>query len=241
MHAASEERDWPSRKWTGGEFHAFGVVTQSVALRVWAAVDWTGGRATFAAMSGDETAGAEVERKPGGSLNIDTKWIIGTGIGIVAAILTTGVGLAALMVSLIGGVNTRIDDVRTDLTGQIDGVNTRIDDVRTDLTGQIGGVNTRIDDVRTDMREMRQDIRGMRAGSGDSNADADPPGGVNTVRTSLRLLASCLVDLNTGMQRATLRMARAAQGAPAGDVGGPRLEGLPENCTGWIRQIQEGP
>ena len=43
------------------------------------------------------------------------RWIVGTGIGIVAAILTTGVGLAALMVSLIAGVNTRIDDVRGEL------------------------------------------------------------------------------------------------------------------------------
>ena len=36
----------------------------------------------------------------------DTKWLVGAGIGIGAAILTTGVGLAALMVSLIGGVHS---------------------------------------------------------------------------------------------------------------------------------------
>lgn len=34
-------------------------------------------------------------------MSTETKWIVGTGI--VAAILTTGVGLATLMISLIAG------------------------------------------------------------------------------------------------------------------------------------------
>jgi hypothetical protein len=37
-------------------------------------------------------------------MNADTKWIVRTGPGIVVAVVTTGVALAALMVSLIAGV-----------------------------------------------------------------------------------------------------------------------------------------
>ena len=69
-------------------------------------------------------------------MSTDTKWIVGTGIGIVAAILTTGVGLAALMVSLIAGVNTRIDDVRGELR-----------DFRTEVNVRMEGFDTRLRNV----------------------------------------------------------------------------------------------
>ena len=68
----------------------------------------------------------------------DTKWIIGTVV-VLAGLLATQ------FAAQIAGVNTRIDDVRTDLTAQI--------------TGQIAGVNARIDDVgaRMDRIETRMD------------------------------------------------------------------------------------
>ena len=50
-------------------------------------------------------------------MSADTKWVVGTGIGIVAAIVTTGVALAALMVSLIAGVNGRLERIETDVRG----------------------------------------------------------------------------------------------------------------------------
>ena len=59
-----------------------------------------------------------------------------SGIGIVAAILTTGVGLAALMVSLIAGVNTRIDDARGELR-----------EFRTEVNGRMEGFDTRLRNV----------------------------------------------------------------------------------------------
>ena len=69
-------------------------------------------------------------------MGTDTRWIVGTGVGIVVAILTTGVGLAALMVSLIAGVNARIDDVRgelrefgTEVNGRMEGFDTRLRNV----------------------------------------------------------------------------------------------------------------
>ena len=68
----------------------------------------------------------------------DTKWIIGTVV-VLAGLLATQIA------AQIAGVNTRIDDVRTDLTAQI--------------TGQIAGVNARIDDLsaRVDRIETRMD------------------------------------------------------------------------------------
>ena len=71
-----------------------------------------------------------------GCVGTDTKWIVGTGIGIVVAILTTGVGLAALMVSLIAGVNARIDDVRGELR-----------EFRTEVNGRMEGFDTRLRNV----------------------------------------------------------------------------------------------
>ena len=50
-------------------------------------------------------------------MNADTKWIVGTGLGIVVAVVTTGVALAALMVSLITGVNSRLERIETDVRG----------------------------------------------------------------------------------------------------------------------------
>ena len=76
-------------------------------------------------------------------MSSDTKWIVGTGIGIVLAILTTGVGLAALMISLITGMNSRIDDVST-----------RIDDVRGELRGFRTEVNVRIESFDTRLRSV---------------------------------------------------------------------------------------
>ena len=50
-------------------------------------------------------------------MNAETKWIVGTGLGIVVAVVTTGVALAALMVSLIAGVNSRLERIETDVRG----------------------------------------------------------------------------------------------------------------------------
>ena len=59
-------------------------------------------------------------------MSTDTKWIIGTGIAVITAIVGTGGVLAGLLLTQIGGVNARIDDLRDDMS-----------------------------DVRDDMREIR--------------------------------------------------------------------------------------
>ncbi len=76
-------------------------------------------------------------------MSSDTKWIVGTGIGIVGAILTTGVGLAALMISLIAGVNTRVDDVRGELR-----------DFRTEVNARMEGFDARMEGFDARLRNV---------------------------------------------------------------------------------------
>lgn len=73
-------------------------------------------------------------------MSSDTKWLIGTGVAIVATIVGSAVAIITVVVTLVGDVRADLRDIRTDLTA---------------LTAQVAGVNTRIDDVRADLRDMR--------------------------------------------------------------------------------------
>ena len=89
---------------------------------------------------------------------------------IVRSIIGTGIGLATLLLMLIGlmvqqnaAMNARIDDLNTSVNARIDdvntGVNARIDDLNT-------SVNARIDDLRSEMNrrldDLQEDIRELR-------------------------------------------------------------------------------
>ena len=89
-------------------------------------------------------------------MSSDTKAIIGTivGTGLVVAGL-----LAGVMYTLIAGLNTRIDDVRTGLTAQIASLNTRIDD----LAGRMDGIDTRLDRIETRMDRIETRLDGFDA------------------------------------------------------------------------------
>lgn len=78
---------------------------------------------------------------------------------IVRSIIGTGIGLATLLLMLIGlmvqqsaAMNARIDDLNTGVNARIDDVNTsvnaRIDDLRSEM-------NRRLDDLQEDIRELR--------------------------------------------------------------------------------------
>ena len=86
----------------------------------------------------------------------DTKAIIGT---IVAA----AVSLGGLLSAQFAGVNTRIDDLRTEL---ID----RIDTVKTDLSNEIATVKADLSadnaDIRTDLRRMDDRLRAVEIAFG---------------------------------------------------------------------------
>ena len=64
------------------------------------------------------------------SMSADAKWIVGTGTGIVAVILATGVGLAGLIVSQHAGIYARMDsfDARMDrIEDRMDRIEDRLD------------------------------------------------------------------------------------------------------------------
>ena len=86
----------------------------------------------------------------------DTKAIIGT---IVAA----AVSLGGLLSVQFAGVNTRIDDLRTEL---ID----RIDTVKADLSNEIATVKADLSadnaDIRTDLRRMDDRLRAVEIAFG---------------------------------------------------------------------------
>ena len=82
----------------------------------------------------------------------DTKAIIGT---IVAA----AVSLGGLLSVQFAGVNTRIDDLRTELTGRIDAVVVEIATVKADLSADNA-------DIRNDLRRMDDRLRAVEIAFG---------------------------------------------------------------------------
>ena len=86
----------------------------------------------------------------------DTKAIIGT-------IVVAAVALGGLLSAQFAGVNTRIDDLRTEL---ID----RIDTVKTDLSNEIATVKADLSadnaDIRTDLRRMDDRLRAVEIAFG---------------------------------------------------------------------------
>ena len=70
---------------------------------------------------------------------------------IIRSIVGTGIGLATLLLMLVGlmvqqnaSVNSRIDDL-----------NGRIDDVNASVNARIDDINGRINDVQEDIRDLR--------------------------------------------------------------------------------------
>ena len=89
-------------------------------------------------------------------MSTDTKAIIGT-------IVVAAVSLGGLLSAQFAGVNTRIDDLRTEL---ID----RIDTVKADLSNEIATVKADLSadnaDIRTDLRRMDDRLRAVEIAFG---------------------------------------------------------------------------
>lgn len=92
---------------------------------------------------------------------------------IVRSIIGSGIGLATLLLMLIGlivqqnaAMNARIDDVNAGVNARIAGVNARIDDVNARIDDVNTSVNARIDDLRSEMNrrldDVQEDIRELR-------------------------------------------------------------------------------
>ena len=85
-------------------------------------------------------------------MSTDTKAIIGI---IVAA----AVSLGGLLSVQLAGVNTRLDDLRADLTAEIG-------TVRADLTAEIGTVRAEIAVIRDDLRRVDDRLRAVEIAFG---------------------------------------------------------------------------
>ena len=68
----------------------------------------------------------------------DTKWIVGTGVAVVASVVWSAVAVIAVVVTLIGGVREDLRDVRADMRT----MHAAIEGLRDDMEG-----------LRDDMRE----------------------------------------------------------------------------------------
>ena len=101
---------------------------------------------------------------------------------LVRTIVATGIGIAALLLTLIGlvlqqnaAVNARIDDVNAN-------VNARINDVNASVNARFGdlnaSINARFDDLRSEMSRrldsLQADIRELRALLTDALKGSDP-------------------------------------------------------------------
>ena len=71
----------------------------------------------------------------------DTRWIIGTAVV-----------LGGLLSAQIAGVNTRIDDLRTELTTRMDGFDERMDR----FEGQMDGIDERLRNVEIALARVDQ-------------------------------------------------------------------------------------
>ena len=72
----------------------------------------------------------------------DTKWIVGTGVAVIASVVGSAVAVIAVVVTLIGGVREDLRDVRADMRT----MQAAIEGLRDDMQAAIEG-------LRDDMRE----------------------------------------------------------------------------------------
>ncbi len=86
----------------------------------------------------------------------------GEARAIMRSIVGTGIGLATLLLMLVGlvlqqnaAVNARIDDVNANVNIRFANVNTRFDDVNASMNDRFDDVNARIDGIVSDIRELR--------------------------------------------------------------------------------------
>ena len=112
------------------------------------------------------------------SMSSDTKAIIGTGIGLATLLLM----LIGMMFRQNANVNARIDDVQADIR-----------DLRADVQSDIRGLRA---DVQADIRDLRadvqSDIRDLRA---DVQSDMNVlHGGLRELRADVREIRGLLVD-----------------------------------------------
>ena len=93
--------------------------------------------------------------EPRAPVTSDTKWIIGTGIGLGTLLLV----LIGLMFQQNANINTRINDVQANIRDLRADMQTNIRDLRADRQATIRDLR---EDVKADIQDLRADIRELR-------------------------------------------------------------------------------
>ena len=76
----------------------------------------------------------------------DTKWIVGTGVAVIASVVGSAVAVSAVVVTLVGGVRDDVDGLRDDMHAAVDGLRDEIHGLRDEMHAAVEG-------LRDDMRE----------------------------------------------------------------------------------------
>ena len=94
-------------------------------------------------------------------MNTDTKWIVGTGVAVIASVVGSAVAVIAVVVTLFGGVGEDVRSVRedvrslgTELNTRMDGFGARMDSLGTELNTRMDGLGTRMDGLDTRLRNV---------------------------------------------------------------------------------------
>ena len=87
-------------------------------------------------------------------MSTDTKWIVGTGVAVIASVVGSAVAVIAVVVTLFGGVGEDVRSVREDVRSVREDVrslgtelNTRMDGLATQLNTRMDGLDTRLRNV----------------------------------------------------------------------------------------------
>ena len=111
-------------------------------------------------------------------MNMDTKWIVGTGAAIILSVVGTGVALGGLLSIQFTAIDARFDDV-----------NARFDDLRADLTAEIATVKADLSsEIATVKADLSAEIATVKAdlSSEIATVKADLSSEIAVVRDDLR-------------------------------------------------------
>ena len=84
------------------------------------------------------------------AVNTDTKWIVGTGVAVIASVVGSAVAVIAVFVTLVGGVGEEVRSVREEVRS----VREEVRSVR----GEVGSVREEVGSVRVEMQRLRTEL-----------------------------------------------------------------------------------
>ncbi len=80
----------------------------------------------------------------------DAKWIVGTGVAVIASVGGSAVAVLAVMVTLVGGVREDLRGVR----GDVRDLRGELLSLRNEVNARLDGFETRLDGLDTRLRNV---------------------------------------------------------------------------------------